>query len=231
MINKEFFYDSAKEIGIELNDEQIDKFDEYKSLLLEWNEKINLTAILTENDFIIKHFVDSLTCLKYLSNKNTLLDIGTGAGFPGVPLKIMRDDINVTLLDSLNKRIIYLQDVIDKLKLNRITAIHGRAEEFGKNKDYREKFDVVTARAVANMRVLAEYSLPFVKVGGTFIAMKGSNVDEELEEAREIIKKLGAEINSIEKVTLHTDEEILHHVVEIKKVRNTPIEFPRRIVK
>jgi len=230
-LDKEFFVKSANHHKIELHNDQIRQFEQYQDLLLDWNEKINLTAITDERGVVVKHFVDSLTCLKYVNDNSKVLDVGTGAGFPGIPLKIMKDDINVTLLDSLNKRIIYLNDVIDKLDLKNIEAIHGRAEEMGKKKEYREKYDFVTARAVANLRVLSEYCLPFVKVGGCFLAMKGSNVDEEIAEAEDIIKKLGGKIEKIDKVVLNCDEEIIHHIVVIKKEKNTPNEYPRRIVK
>jgi len=231
MLDKEYFLEAAQSVGVELNNETLNQFDKYKDLLLEWNEKINLTAITEEKDIIIKHFADSLTCLKYIPTNAKILDVGTGAGFPGIPLKIMRDDLDITLLDSLNKRIIYLTDVIDKLELKKISAVHGRAEELGKQKEYREKYDVVTARAVANLRVLSEYCVPFIKVGGSFIAMKGSNVDEEIKEAQVIIEKLGGKIEKIEKIILNANEEIIHHIVEIKKVKSTPNEYPRRIVK
>ena len=231
MLDKEYFEKATQLLGVKVDDVKIAKFDKYKDLLLEWNEKINLTAITEEKDIIIKHFTDSLTCLKYIDDNASILDVGTGAGFPGVPLKIMRDDCDITLLDSLNKRIKYLNDVIDKLNLQKISAIHGRAEELGKKKEYREKFDIVTARAVANMRVLSEYCLPFVKIGGSFIAMKGSNVEEELKEAESVIEKLGGKVENVEKIVLNSNEEIIHHIVEIKKIKNTPNDYPRRIVK
>jgi len=230
-LDKEYFVKSANQYKIELNNDQIRQFEQYKDLLLGWNEKINLTAITDEQGIIVKHFVDSLTCLKYIEDNAKVLDVGTGAGFPGIPLKIMKNNIDVTLLDSLNKRIIYLNDVIDKLMLGKINAIHGRAEELGKKKEYREKFDIVTARAVANLRVLSEYCLPFVKKDGSFIAMKGSNVEEEIKEAESIIDKLGGKIEKVERIILMSNEEIVHHIVQIKKVKITPNEYPRRIVK
>lgn len=230
-MNKEFFIKSAFSVGIELNNDQIRQFEQYQDLLLDWNEKINLTAITDEQGIVVKHFTDSLTCMKYIDDNSKILDIGTGAGFPGIPLKIMKEKLNVTLLDSLNKRIIYLNDVINKLKLTEINAIHGRAEELGKNKEYREKFDFVTARAVANLRILSEYCLPFVKINGCFLAMKGSNIDEEITESNDVIEKLGGKIENIEKIVLFSDEEIVHHIVQIRKIKNTPKEFPRRIVK
>ena len=230
-MNKEFFIKSALSAGIELNNDQIRQFEQYQDLLLGWNEKINLTAITDEQGVIVKHFTDSLTCMKYINDNSKILDVGTGAGFPGIPLKIMKENLDVTLLDSLNKRIIYLNDVIDKLNLTKINAIHGRAEELGKNKGHREKYDFVTARAVANLRVLSEYCLPFVKINGCFLAMKGSNVEEEITEATETIEKLGGKVENIEKIVLVSDEEIVHHIVQIRKVKNTPKEFPRRIVK
>ena len=163
----------AKKIDVILDEEQIQKFYKYMELLLEWNEKINLTAIVEPRDVILKHFVDSLTICKELQKNKTLADIGTGAGFPGIPVKILRPDLDITLIDSLNKRVNFLTMVIEALKLEKIIALHGRIEDFGKNKKYREKFDYVTSRAVANLSTLSEYMIPLVKIGGKCICMKG----------------------------------------------------------
>ena len=216
----------SSKININLNEDEISKFLLYKNLLQEWNEKINLTAIVEDKEIIIKHFIDSLTVMKYIVENTSIIDVGTGAGFPGIPIKIVSNSTNVTLLDSLNKRINFLNEVINSCNLNGIKAIHGRAEDFGKDKNYREKYDVAIARAVANLAVLAEFCLPFVKVGGRFISMKGSNI-EEIEESKKAIEVLGGEIESVEKILLpETDME--RHIIVIKKIKNTPKEYPRK---
>lgn len=227
MNNKEKLVCDAKEIGIELNEFHVKQFEKYQELLLDWNEKINLTAITEEDDIITKHFIDSLSCLKYIRENDKILDVGTGAGFPGVPIKIVSRETKVTLLDSLNKRIVYLNDVIEKLELKDIEAFHGRAEEFGVKPDYREKYDIVTARAVANMKTLSEYCLPFVKVGGKFVCMKGSEYKEEVEEAKSHIGNLGGKILEIEEVVL-PGTDIKHTIIVIEKIKETPKSFPRR---
>ncbi len=230
MKNKDKLKKDAEKIGVLLNDVEIKSFEEYQDLLLEWNEKINLTAITDENDIITKHFVDSLYCLKYIKENEKIIDVGTGAGFPGIPIKIVSHETEITLLDSLNKRIIYLEDVINKLGLEKITAIHGRAEEFGIKPEFREKYDIVTARAVANMKTLSEYCIPFIKVGGKFICMKGSEYKEELEEAKSHIETLGGKIVGIDEVVL-PDSDIKHTIIVIQKSKNTPKTFPRRKIK
>jgi 16S rRNA (guanine527-N7)-methyltransferase len=227
MENKQLLKDLSQKINIDLTDAQINNFEKYQDLLLEWNEKINLTAITEENDIIIKHFVDSLTISKYFNDNAKIIDVGTGAGFPGIPLKIFNKTLNVTLLDSLNKRINYLNDVITNIKLENIETIHGRAEELSRNKAYREMYDVATARAVANLKVLSEYCIPFVKVGGYFVCMKGSNIEEELENAREHIKILGGELEKIEEITL-PDTDMKRNIILIKKVKNTDKKYPRK---
>ena len=203
------------------------QFEKYQNLLLEWNEKINLTAITNEDEIILKHFVDSLTISKYIKEGETIVDVGTGAGFPGIPIKISRSDIDVTLVDSLNKRILFLQDIIEKLELKKVSTLHYRAEEFGQNKKYRESFDVATSRAVANLSTLVEYLLPLVKVGGICICMKGSEIKEELENSKKAIKILGGEIEKIEEFTL-PDSDIKRNIVVIKKINSTPNKYPRK---
>ena len=196
-------------------------------LLLEWNEKINLTAITDENDIVLKHFVDSLTIKKYISENEKIIDIGTGAGFPGIPLAIMNKYNEITLMDSLNKRIVFLNDVIDKLKLNNVKAIHSRAEELARNKNHREKYDVAVSRAVANLSTLVEYMLPFVRIGGKCICMKGPNIEEELKNAKKAIKELGGEVIKIENFKLpESDNE--RNIVIIKKIRETSSKYPRK---
>ena len=217
----------AKEIDIGFNEEQIEKFYKYMQLLLEWNEKINLTAITNPKEIILKHFIDSLTILKYIKKGANVIDVGTGAGFPGIPLKILRDDINLTLLDSLNKRINFLKLVIDELKLKNVDTIHGRAEEIGKNKRYRESFDISFSRAVANLSTLSEYLIPLVKIGGISISMKGSEIKEEIEKSKKAITLLGGNINKIDFFEL-PQSDIKRNLIIIEKEKSTPAKFPRK---
>ena len=216
----------AKQIEIELTREQIEKYYNYMNLLLEWNEKINLTAIIDPKEIILKHFVDSLTIAKYIKDDEKLIDVGTGAGFPGIPLSIVKENTEIVLLDSLNKRINFLEEVKENLKLENITTIHGRAEEFGKNKKEREKYDIATSRAVAPLNILLEYLLPLVKVGGKAICMKGSNI-EEIENARNALEILGGQIEKIEEITL-PNSDIKRNIIIVKKVKNTPLKYPRK---
>ena len=217
----------SKKIDINISEIQVEKFNEYMQLLLEWNKKINLTAITDESEIILKHFIDSLTVLKYVKDNNKIIDVGTGAGFPGIPLAIMNLNIDISLLDSLNKRINFLNEVSNKLELKNIKTIHGRAEDFGQNKETREKFDVAVSRAVANMTTLAEYLLPFVKVGGYAICMKGPNIEEELDKAKFAIKELGGIIEKVDNFNL-PDSDIERNIVIIKKISNTPNRYPRK---
>lgn len=223
---KTTFKNLAEIINIELTNEQIDKFFNYKNLLQEWNEKMNLTAIVDDEEIILKHFIDSLTIEKYISKDSSIIDVGTGAGFPGIPLKIVRDDIELTLLDSLNKRITFLNEVISINNLQKVRCIHGRAEDVSRETSMREKFDYATARAVANLSTLSELCLPFVKVGGKFICMKGNNI-EEVEEAQKAIEVLGGKIVSIEKLTL-PNSDIERNVIIIEKIKQTPKQYPRK---
>lgn len=227
MNNKQLLKDLSKQINIDLTDEQINEFEKYQDLLLDWNEKINLTAITEENDIIIKHFVDSLTIAKYFKDNDKIIDVGTGAGFPGIPLKISNKSLRVTLLDSLNKRIIYLNDVIEKLGLENVETIHGRAEELSRNSKYREQYDIVTARAVANLKTLSEYCIPFVKLGGLFVCMKGSNIEEEMANAKEHIKELGCQIEEIIEFVL-PETDMKRNIIIMKKVQNTNKKYPRK---
>lgn len=223
----EILKDGAKVYGVDINEENINKFLLYKDILKDWNQKINLTAIEDDEGIVVKHFIDSLTISPLLpTEKANIIDVGTGAGFPGIPLKITRDNLEVTLLDSLDKRIKFLNEVISSLKLTGIKSIHGRAEDFGVNKDYREKYDIATARAVAALPVLAEYCLPFVKVGGLFIAMKGSSTDE-IGQSEKALKILGGEIQEIKEIILH-GTDMKRNVVIIKKLRQTPTKYPRK---
>lgn len=223
----EKFLEKLNKIQLNVNDEVLNKFWVYMTNLLEWNEKINLTAITDEDDMILKHFIDSLTILEYIPEKSNVIDVGTGAGFPGIPLKIVREDINMTLMDSLNKRITFLNEIINKLGLKKINAIHSRAEELAKIPEHREKYDIAVSRAVANLSTLSEYMIPFVKVGGKCICMKGSNIEEELKTAKNAIKELGGEIEKVINFKL-PDSDNERNIIIIKKVRNTKSKYPRK---
>ena len=217
----------TNKIGIELDNEQIQKLYDYMNLLLEWNEKINLTAITEPNEVILKHFVDSLSIQKYIEKDLKIIDVGTGAGFPGIPISIVNSNTEITLLDSLNKRINFLNEVINKINLDNVNTIHSRVEDAGKEKKYRESYDIATSRAVASLNVLLEYLLPLVKVGGKCICMKGSSIKEEIEDARNAIKILGGEIEKIDEIVL-PDSDIKRNIVIIKKVKETPLKYPRK---
>ena len=213
--------------GIELNDYQVKQFYNYMKLLIEWNKKINLTAIIDPEDIILKHFIDSLTIAKYINEKDKIADIGTGAGFPGIPIKILKPENEMLLVDSLNKRIKFLEMVIQEDKLKNIKILHGRAEEIGHNKAYRGNFDVVTSRAVAKLNILLEYMLPLLKLGGKCICLKGPNIEEELEEARNAIKILGGQIDKIEQMELpYSDNR--RNIIIIKAVKQSPNKYPRK---
>ncbi len=224
---EQLLLNALNEFGIQINKNQIQQFMLYKKLLLEWNEKINLTAITDEREIILKHFVDSLSigAVYNLKSNINVIDVGTGAGFPGVPLKILYPNINMTLLDSLNKRILFLNELINQLELKNIDCIHSRAEDGGRL--YREKYDLCLSRAVANLAVLSEYCIPFVKVGGTFISLKGANVEEELSNSKMAIEKLGAKIEEIKLIDIPFSD-IKHSIIIISKIRQTPIKYPRK---
>ena len=224
---KREFEKYLEKMSISLNKEQYDQFYAYMVLLIEWNEKINLTAITEPQEIILKHFVDSLTIAKYIEEGKTIIDMGTGAGFPGIPLKIYRNDVKVVLADSLNKRIKFLNEVIEKLQLKNIETIHCRAEELGKNKEYREKFDYATSRAVANLSTLSEYLLPFVKLNGSGIFMKTMEIDEELENAKKAIKILGGRIEKVDKFEIH-ESDLGRSIIIVKKEKQTPSKYPRK---
>lgn len=224
---KELMCFYGKQIDIKFNDKQLNQFYEYMNLLLEWNEKINLTAITNPEEIVLKHFIDSLTINKYIENNRTIADVGTGAGFPGIPLKIYRSDLNVTLVDSLNKRINFLNDVISKLDLNNVNTVHSRIEDFGKDKRYRESFDYVTARAVANLSTLSEYLIPISKVNGKCICMKGNDIEEEIINSKNAINLLGGKIDKIDYFEL-PNSDISRSVIIINKIKNTPNKYPRK---
>lgn len=226
-IFKDLMCSYGKRIDIEFNDKQLDQFYEYMNLLLEWNKKINLTAIIEVEEIILKHFIDSLTINKYIGENKTLVDVGTGAGFPGIPLKIYRPDLKVTLVDSLNKRINFLNEVISKLDLKDINTVHKRIEDFGKDKKYRESFDYVTARAVANLTTLSEYLIPISKVNGKCICMKGNDIEEEVNSSKNAINLLGGKINKIDYFEL-PNSDISRNIIVIDKIKETPNKYPRK---
>ena len=217
----------SSKIDINLDNEICNKLYNYMNLLLEWNEKINLTAITDEKEIILKHFIDSFTINKFINSGDKMLDIGTGAGFPGLPIKIIRPEVDVFLMDSLNKRINFLNEVIELLQLKNIEAFHSRAEEMAKNNKFREKFDVVTSRAVAKLNILLEYMLPYTKVNGKCLCMKGPNIEKEIKEAEKALKILGGEIEKIEKIIL-PDSNIERKIIIIRKKSATPLKYPRK---
>lgn len=226
---KQQLIEGAKVLNVELADRQADQLMRYKELLVEWNEKMNLTAITEDMEVITKHFLDCLTVQSSidLTQVKSLVDVGTGAGFPGLVLKIAFPNVHITLIDSLNKRLKFLQNVIDELGLTGIECVHGRAEDLGKNKAYREQFEVCASRAVANLAVLSEYTLPFVKKGGYLIALKGQKLDEELAEGEKAITILGGTIDKLVDVVVpYTD--LNHRIAKIKKVKETPKKYPRK---
>lgn len=231
MDRSEVLLNKFNEINIKLSDIQVDKFLLFYDLLINWNKKLNLTAITDYEEVIIKHYIDSLSIVNALDfdddNNNNLIDIGTGAGFPSIPLKILFPDLNMVLLDSLNKRVSYLNEVISQLQLNNIQVIHGRAEDIGKIENYREQFDICVSRAVANLSTLSEYCIPFVKLNGKFIAYKSSKIDDEIKSSKKAINLLGGKINNIYKFILPTTDFERSFVI-IDKVKNTPMEYPRK---
>ena len=219
----------CQSMGISLNDKQEQQFIDFYEYLIEKNKVMNLTGITEFQEVLVKHFLDSLACVKAvdMDKIKSVMDIGTGAGFPGVPLKIAFPHLDECLLDSLKKRVNFLEETFQLLKLTGITAIHGRAEEYAKNKNYREKFDLCVSRAVSNLATLSEYCLPYVKVGGTFISYKSGTVQEEVEQAEKAVKILGGKIKDVVYFSL-PDSEIQRSLVVIEKVKNTPGKYPRK---
>ena len=222
-------FDSAEKFGLKLSDKQISQFEIFYRRMIDWNERINLTAITDETEFAIKHIVDSLSVWdeKIFADVAKVIDVGTGAGFPGLPLKIFKPELEIVLLDSLTKRVNFLQETVAELKLEGVTCIHGRAEDLAKQKNFREQFDLATSRAVARLNVLAEYCLPFVKVGGVFAALKGKKFSEEISEAKSAVKILGGgEIKFAEKIL--PDLPDTRAVIYIDKEKSTPKKYPRK---
>lgn len=207
-----------------------DKFYDYYRLLIEWNEKINLTAITDEDEVAVKHFLDCLSIKALLPDGASVADVGTGAGFPGIPLKIANPTVNLTLVDSLNKRTKFLAEAVQKLNLENTEIIWGRAEDVGKDENHREKYDICVSRAVANLTTLCELCLPFVKVGGKLICLKGPKASDEAAEAKRAIKILGGELESISEYEI-PDADLKHNAVIIKKISQTPTKYPRKAPK
>ncbi len=216
-----------KNLNIELTDKQLDQFQQFYELLIEKNKVMNLTGITEYDEVVEKHFIDSIAIASITNLKGRIIDIGTGAGFPGIPLKIVYPEIEFVLLDSLNKRIKFIDEVIEKLELEKITTIHGRAEDFANKTEYREEFDFCVSRAVANLATLSEYTLPFVKVKGEFISYKSGEIDEELSKSKNAIKILGGEIKSVDKFELPYIRDS-RSFVSIKKIKNTHKKYPRK---
>lgn len=219
--------EKALKIRIELSEHQIEQFYIYMKLLTEWNEKINLTAIIEPKEIILKHFIDSLTISSQIQQSITIADIGSGAGFPGIPLKIVNPEKELVLIDSLSKRVNFLNEVIKKCNINGITAIHARVEEIGHNSKYRGQFDVTTSRAVAKLNVLLEYMMPLVKLGGKCICLKGPNIDDEIKESKKALNILGGEISKIEKINL-PDSDNKRTIIEVLSVKQLPNKYPRK---
>ena len=215
------------ENNIPINEKQKSDFEIYAKMLVEWNKKMNLTSITQENEIAIKHFIDSISVIKYLNlNKNaSLIDIGTGAGFPGIPIKIMYPDMKLTLLDSLNKRLIFLNEVCNLINV-KADIVHARAEELSQKDNYREKFDYAISRAVANLPSLCEYCMPYVKKGGLFISMKGSDGEKELSLAKNAVSVLGGKFEKL--YQFYLPDESMRSIITISKVSTTPAKYPRR---
>ncbi|MBO5410541.1 MAG: 16S rRNA (guanine(527)-N(7))-methyltransferase RsmG [Clostridia bacterium] len=226
LINKDLLVSNAKELGVELSDEAVGRFDMLAQLLIEQNKVMNLTAITEPDEVVIKHFIDSISLFSAVNPEKgaKILDLGTGAGFPGIPLLITRPDINLTMVDSTAKKLAYVASAVEKLGLEAET-LHARAEEAGKNPNYREQYNIVCSRAVAALNVLCEYCLPFVKVGGVFVAMKSAKAEEEIALAKNAIKTLGGEI--IEKKTFTLSDGGERNLIIIKKISQTPPKYPR----
>lgn len=221
--------EKVKELSIVLNDKQIQQFEQYYNILVEWNKVMNLTAITEYEEVVEKHFLDSLTIVNaiHVEKIETLIDVGTGVGFPGIPLKIAFPHLKVTLLDSLNKRIKFLNEVIDLLELNDIKAIHGRAEDYAKQAEYREQYDICVSRAVANLATLSEYCLPYVKVDGLFVPYKSGEIDEELKSSEKAVSILGGKVEEVVKFQL-PGTDIGRSFVKIHKIKETKKKYPRK---
>ena len=227
--NIELLSKTLEDLGVENINEAIDKLDKFMKMVVEWNENVNLTSIVEEDEFIYKHFIDSLLCGNFekFDKVKSVIDIGTGAGFPGIPLSIVYPDKTFVLLDSLNKRVKFINIAIDELGLKNVKAIHSRAEDIGQDKEYREQFDFCVSRAVARLNILGEYCLPLVKVGGYFAAYKGSLADEEINESKKAIEILGGIVESVD-IPMVNESISEHKIVYIKKKKGTAKKYPRQ---
>lgn len=230
LISKELLVSGANKYGITLDDDAVNRFNTYAELLTEWNKVMNLTAIIEPDEIVKKHFVDSLSLLSVISLKEgaRLIDVGTGAGFPGIPILIARPDLRVTLLDSTKKRLNFIDEVSRETSLE-AELLHSRAEDAGQNSEYREQFDIATARAVSNLRDLSEYCLPFVKKGGYFVPMKSAKAEEEIDTAKKAIHILGGQIE--DKVSFDLDGAGARTIIKIRKISQTPTKYPRASAK
>ena len=225
--NVEYFLDELGKLNISLSEMQINQFIRFYEMLIEKNKVMNLTAITEFDEVIDKHFLDSLNLFRLidLNSEKRILDLGTGAGFPGIPLKIAFPKIKITLVDSLNKRVMFLNDVVNQLGLEDVECVHARAEDLAKKKEYREEYDICVSRAVANLSTLSEYCIPFVKVGGNFISYKSGDCDEEINSSKAAIKKLGARISKVENFEI---KDMGRSFVVIDKISSTPNKYPRK---
>lgn len=219
---------SADRLNLSFSKEQYEQFMLYKEILKEWNEKMNLTAIIEDEEIISKHFIDSIQAFQFdeLKDATTLIDVGTGAGFPGLPIKIMKPELKVTLLDSTNKKLGFLKVVAEKLDLKNVEFIHSRAEDGSRKIGYRDSYDIAISRAVANLSLLTELCLPYVKIGGHFIALKGPAVDQEIEDAKYAVELLGGKISRVIEVDIE-GTDLKHNLVVIEKIKATTKDFPR----
>lgn len=226
---KQILENEVKKIGLNVTDKQLVQFEQYKNMLVEWNEKINLTAIVEDYDVIMKHFIDCLEIVKYIDNNSKIVDVGTGAGFPGIVIAIyFEGNVEITLLDALNKRLIFLQEVVDKLQLKNVKIVHGRAEEMAQKEEYREKYDIAVSRAVANLGALLEFDTPYIKVNGKCLFLKGDKVQEEIIESKKALEILNCKINNNYTYKYNVnEEEYTRNILEIKKIKNTPNKYPR----
>lgn len=220
---------ALEQLNITYNEETIEKYRKYMDGIIEWNEKINLTSITDRDEFIVKHYIDSIMCVpcKEFQNAKKIIDVGTGGGFPGIPLAIAAPDKEFVLMDSLNKRIKIINMLCAEIGINNVTAIHARAEELARNKNYRESYDLCVSRAVANLSTLSEYCLPFIKKGGYFLSYKGPDSKKEIIDARNAINILGGKIQRDEKATLE-NFNLEHKIIYIEKVKKTPAKYPRK---
>ncbi len=224
--------DGAQKIGINLNKEQIKKFSQYLELLIQWNQKINLTSLKTPKEIIIKHFLDSISCIEiineYIDTEGiSVIDVGAGAGFPGVPVKIICSSIRLSLLEARKKKTIFLEKITEEINLQQVKILNGRAETFGKSADHREKYDIALSRAVAHLNVLSEYCLPLVRLGGLLVAQKGRSYREEIDKALKAVQLLGGELIGVENVRIpFINQE--RYLLVIKKIKDTPSKYPRK---